>query len=98
MLYTQGTWQVKAGHADEFVRAWTEFAEWTLREVPGARWAKLLRDTTNENRFISFGPWDSAEAIAAWRALDGWKQRLASIRLLLDNVEVSTLDVAAERG
>jgi hypothetical protein len=38
------------------------------------------------------------EAITAWRALDGWKQRFARIRELLDSFEVATLDVAAERG
>jgi len=98
MPYTQGIWMVKPGRAAEFVEAWTEFAEWTMREVPGASWAKLLRDTTHEDRFVSFGPWESTEAIAAWRQLDGWKQRFASIRGLLESFDVATLEVAAERG
>ncbi len=98
MPYTSGMWKVKPGKATEFISAWTEFAEWTNREVPGASWAKLLYDTTDENHFVSFGPWQSLEAISAWRALDGWKQRFARIRELLDSFEVATLDVAAERG
>jgi len=98
MPYTQGTWKVKPGRAAEFVSAWAEFADWSMREVPGASWAKLLRDTTDENRFVSFGPWQSLDAISAWRELDGWKQRVARIRELLDGFEAATLEVAAERG
>jgi len=98
MPYTQGTWIVKPGRAIEFVNAWTEFAEWTRREAPGASWAKLLRDTTDENRFVSFGQWQSMDAINAWRGLDGWKQRFALIRELLERFDVATLEVAAERG
>lgn len=79
MPYTQGTWKVKPGRAADFVSAWTEFADWTMREVPGASWAKLLRATTDENRFVSFGPWQSLEAIDAWRVPD--ESRTAAARL-----------------
>ena len=63
---------------------------------PGAGWAKLLRDTADENRFITFGPWESTDAIGAWRALDGWKERIGRVRELLDGFEPATLDLVAD--
>ena len=76
--------------------AWTELAEWTGREVPGSSWAKLLRDSRAPNRFISFGPWETLEAIEGWRALDGWQERVRGLRDLLDGFEPSTLELIAE--
>ncbi len=95
--YTAGVWRVKPGRADEFVAAWTEFADWTAANVAGAGWVKLLRDRDDPDRFVTIGPWDSPEAIAAWRAEDGWKERVARIRDLLDGFEPSTLEVVVER-
>jgi heme-degrading monooxygenase HmoA len=96
--YTYGIWQVKPGRADEFAAAWAELAEWTTENVPGARWAKLLRDTQDENRFISFGPWESLDAIAAWRELDGFRERVGRVRELLESFEPFTLEPVVEVG
>ncbi len=98
MPYTHGIWQVKPGHADEFVSAWTEFADWTIAHAHGTGWGKLLRDADDPNRFFTFGPWESLEAIEAWRAMDGWKERVGGIRSLLDDFKPSTLEVVVERG
>lgn len=96
MPYTSGVWKVKPGHAEEFIAAWAEFAEWTKTHAPGAGSATLLRDTSDEDRFVSFGPWDSVESIVAWRALDGWKDRITKVRELLVSFEASTLTVVVE--
>jgi len=96
--YTHGIWRVKPGRAEEFVAAWTEFAEWTVEHVEGAGWGKLLRDREDDHRFISIGPWASLEAIEAWRSLDGWSERVARFRELLETFEPSTLEPVAERG
>jgi heme-degrading monooxygenase HmoA len=96
--YTQGVWQVKPGRAEEFVAAWSRFADWTLEHAAGAGWGKLLRDLDDDHRFISIGPWESLEDIEAWRALDGWKERIAEIRELLVGFEASTLEAVVERG
>ncbi|HEY6958934.1 MAG TPA: antibiotic biosynthesis monooxygenase family protein [Candidatus Limnocylindria bacterium] len=93
--YTSGVWQVKPGRADEFVEAWTEFARWTSERVPGSRRAVLVRDTADLHRFMSFGPWESEAAIAAWRDLDGFKQRVGRIRDLLERFEARTLELVA---
>jgi quinol monooxygenase YgiN len=94
--FTQGVWNVKPGLADEFVKAWTEFADWTNEHAEGAGWAKLLRDTDDENRFVSIGPWESIAAIERWRGLEGWGQRVAAIRKLLVGFQPATLEAIVE--
>ena len=96
--YTQGVWRVKPERADDFVAAWTEFAEWTVANVEGTGRGTLLRDRDDPNRFVSIGPWESLEAIDAWRELDGWKERIGRIREMLDGVETATLELVVERG
>lgn len=96
--YTQGIWNVKPGRAEEFVAAWTEFAEWTAANAPGAGRGQLLRDAANPDRFVSIGPWESSEAIAGWRALEGWRERVGRMRELLESFEPSTLELMVERG
>ena len=96
--YTQGVWRVKPGHADEFVAAWTEFAEWTSANVEGAGRGTLLRDSGDPDRFVSFGPWESEEAIERWRSSPGWGERVARMRDLLVEFEASTLELVTERG
>lgn len=53
--YTLGIWRVKPGRADEFVAAWTEFADWTTRHARGAGWGRLLRDVNDDHRFVGVG-------------------------------------------
>ena len=94
-LYTSGRWTVKPGHEDEFIAAWSEFAEWSRTNSPGASWALLLRDRQQSNVFTSLGPWESAMAVEAWRASDGFRTRIGRIRGLLDGFEAATLDPVA---
>lgn len=97
-IYTHGVWRVKDGSADEFAAAWTEFAEWSLANAPGAMWAKLLRDAEDNLRFISVGPWASIDAVETWRLLDGWGERIGQIRELLVDFTPGTLEPVVEVG
>lgn len=90
-VYTLGTWRVTAGRADEFVAAWRALAEATKRDFPDAT-AVLLRDRDDPNLFISVGPWDSVDSIAAWRASDGFQTAVSRIRTLLERFEPHTMD------
>ena len=96
--YTMGIWRVKPGGADEFVAAWSEFADWKIEHAEGTGWGKLLQDTADAHRFISIGPWESLAAIDAWRAHPGWQDRVARIRDLLEGFEPFTLEAIVERG
>ena len=75
-----------------------EFASWSLSAIEGASWAVLLQDRPQSNRFVSFGPWDSLEAMAAWRANPGFAERVAEIRPLIERLAPSTLEAVAEVG
>jgi heme-degrading monooxygenase HmoA len=96
--YTSGTWTVKPGREEEFIAAWQELADWTWREIPGTGWAKLLRDRESPNRFVSFGPWESLEAIESWRGHDGFGERVGPLRELLEAFEPRTLEQVAGVG
>jgi quinol monooxygenase YgiN len=94
--YTWGSWRVKPGREDEFVAAWQEFAAWTAAEIPGAMWATLVRDEVDPSHFLSIGPWESKDAIEAWRATDGFRERVERIRELLDGFEAMTGEAVAD--
>ena len=57
-VYSHGTWTVKDGEGDQFVEAWTTFADW-LSDQPGSGTARLTRDLENPNKYLSFAPWES---------------------------------------
>lgn len=97
-LYTSGDWYVKDGHEQAFVDAWSELAEWTIENVPGCTFAKLLRDEQDATHFVSFSPWRDEGAVEAWRAHPGFQERVGRLQQLLASFEARTLDVAAEVG
>jgi heme-degrading monooxygenase HmoA len=97
-LFTHGDWLVKPGKEGEFVDGWNEIAEWTARRVRGSGWARLLQDSSDPRRFVSFGPWESLEAIEAWRSSEGFRTRVTRLRELLDDFVPRTLELAAEVG
>jgi heme-degrading monooxygenase HmoA len=98
-VYTMGIWLVKAGREDEFVAAWQEMAEWTMREVEGAEpGGTLLRDRGQPDRFVSFGPWPDEETIAGWRNNPGFKERVGRMRDLLQDFSPAILDPVALQG
>jgi heme-degrading monooxygenase HmoA len=97
-LYTSGTWTVEPGREEEFVAAWSELAEWTSAEVPGSSWVRLLQHREKPNVFLSVGPLESAEAIAAWRESPGFQERVGHIRGMLENFEAGIFDCRVEIG
>jgi heme-degrading monooxygenase HmoA len=98
-LYTHGRWVVKEGQQERFQAAWQELADWTNAEISGAvaGEARLLQDLDDPTLFLSFGPWDSLDAILAWRADPGFKERVGHIRELLVSFEARTLSSVVQR-
>jgi len=92
--YTHTAWSVKPDLEDEFVRRWSEWAEWSHREGLDAP-ALLLRDLDSPRTFISFGPWQSVAAVRNWRALPGYNERVARLREVVDRFEPRILEVTA---
>jgi heme-degrading monooxygenase HmoA len=95
VIYTHGTWIVKPGGESEFIAAWTAFAEWTAGLYPSTH-GTLVRDRDEPRRFVSFGPWPSAEAAQEWRAHPEFQRRVGEIRDLLESFEARTLDLVVE--
>jgi heme-degrading monooxygenase HmoA len=85
--YTLGIWVVKPGFEEAFTQAWSEFARWTMSACAGAESVVLLNDNANPRRFISVGPWRSAEDIAAWRETEQFKNAVAQIQPMLESFE-----------
>jgi heme-degrading monooxygenase HmoA len=95
-IYTHSMWCVRPGLEDEFVRRWEELADWSGLQGLAAR-AKLLRDTDDPCRFVSFGPWGSIDAVRHWRGAAGFHERVARLQEVLDDFDPRTLELVSER-
>jgi heme-degrading monooxygenase HmoA len=90
-VYTVGIWIVKEGREQDFERAWEALGQWTVEEG-FATHGTLVRDRANPRRYVSFGPWGSAEHVERWRASAGYTARLDAITDLLESFEPGTYD------
>ncbi len=95
-IYTSADWRVKPGHEQEFIDTWREMAEWTESEYDQQGWAKLLEDRDNRSHFINVAEWPDDQTVQGWRATDEYKQRLAKLRDLLNDLTIRTFDLAAD--
>jgi heme-degrading monooxygenase HmoA len=82
--------------ADEFARRWADWVEWSHLQGLAAH-ARLLRDVESPDTFVSFGPWESIEAVRNWRSLAGYHERVARLQELVEHFEPRTLTLVAER-
>lgn len=94
-IYTLGIWTVKPDKEKEFIKEWTEFANWTRKNIAGSGQAHLLQDEKNPLRFISFGPWSNESTIQQWRESNEFKNFVAKVKNLCDEFEPNTLKVAS---
>jgi quinol monooxygenase YgiN len=94
-LFSSGQWLVKPGKEAEFISAWDTFAQWTVRNQPGAGSGHLVQDTANSRSFLSFGPWDSQDAIQQWRQKPEFQAFLGRARELCDDIQPRTLTLVA---
>ena len=91
-IFTYGRFEVPSENEDAFVAKWSEFATWVSTQ-PGAQTLRLARDTRSAGRFISFGQWESADAVQTWKSSDEFKQRLGQIVKLASEFEPTELVV-----
>jgi len=82
-LYTHGTWEPYPGKEEAFVEAWAQFAGWASSR-PGAGALALTRDTREPGRFVSFGAWNTSEAVRDWKGSPEFRERMARV---LEHVE-----------
>jgi heme-degrading monooxygenase HmoA len=94
--YSHTTWRVKPGSQEEFVRRWEDWVEWSQRQGLGAH-ARLLQDVESPGTYVSFGPWVSVDAVKSWRSLEGYHERVARLRDVVDSFEPRTFEVVSEQ-
>ncbi|MGZ5282744.1 MAG: putative quinol monooxygenase [Bacteroidia bacterium] len=71
--YTVGTWHVKPGKEEEFIKHWTEFASWVSEKVNDTGSGRLLQDTEDPTKFISVGTWQDDQKVQEMRSTDEFK-------------------------
>lgn len=91
-VWTHGTWTVKPGREDDFVRAWRDLARRGSSELEVAGRPTLLRDRETPNVFVSFGPWPSIEDVNRFRSSSAFRESVAAMEDLLESFEPRTLD------
>lgn len=95
VAYSSGAWTAKEGEGDAFVEAWTEFARW-LSTMPGAGTARLTRDLSEPQRYLSFAPWDTVEDMHAWKSSPEFGQRMRVVREHVAEFAPRELELIAE--
>jgi hypothetical protein len=97
-VYTSADWLIHDGRQDEFVAAWTAFVDWSLEQGSGALGGMLLQDASDPRRFISVGPWRSAEEAQAFFTDPQLQERSAVFEELAELFEPRFLTLASRRG
>ena len=77
-IFTHGRFEVAPENEQAFIDAWSEFAAWAS-ERDGAGTLRLVRDVRSPGRFVSFGQWDDADAIRAWKSSAEFKERIGRV-------------------
>jgi quinol monooxygenase YgiN len=96
VICTTGIWVVKEGREGEFSRRWEESASNLSLEFPDVTF-RLLRDSADPRRFMSFGEgWRNMEQIDEARSLPGFQDAMTSIWRLLESGDMSTLELVLE--
>jgi heme-degrading monooxygenase HmoA len=98
-IYTTGSWKPNAGKEDAFVEAWASFAAWASGR-PGAGTLRLTRDLRSVGVFLSFGSWESIDAVRAWKSAPEFRERFARVLQHVNEFEPTELELVAmaERG
>jgi len=64
--------------------------------MPGSATFRLVCDLDNRDRYMSFTPWESFEALAAWKQLPEFRERIGRVRSHCEHFEPSTLEFVVE--
>jgi heme-degrading monooxygenase HmoA len=94
-FYSTGSWLPFAGHEEPFLEAWQVFSGWAVAQPGAAGEAVLVRDLRDADRFVSFLPWESLEAIKAWKAHPEFKERMGRVQEHIDRFAPTETEVVA---
>jgi len=94
-FYSTGSWLPYAGQEEPFLEAWKVFSSWAVALPGAAGEAVLVRDLRDSDRFVSFLPWESLEAIQSWKAHPEFKQRMSLVQEHVDKFAPTETQVVA---
>jgi heme-degrading monooxygenase HmoA len=97
-VYTYADWLIHEGREDEFVQIWTEFVDWSSGETDAALGGMLLQDSSDRRRFISIGPWRTAQAAYEWFQRPDLQTRSQALREVAERFEPRFLELKVRRG
>lgn len=86
--YTSGNWLVREGQEEEFIRSWKEFAQWSAKNISGNSDYQLIAEAKNPRHFLSFGSWESPEAVNNWRQTPEFKDFVGKCKQLCEDIQV----------
>jgi heme-degrading monooxygenase HmoA len=93
--YSSGTWAVKPGQEDAFVQEWSAFVTWASG-MPGSGTFRLVRDLDQPATYMSFAPWESLEALNAWRELPEFRERIGRVRSHCEDFRPATCELVTQ--
>jgi heme-degrading monooxygenase HmoA len=93
-ICTTGRWKPGAGKEEAFVEAWAGFSAWASGR-PGVGTLFLTRDLRDADVFVSFGRWETIDAVRAWKSAPDFRERLARVLQHVDEFEPTELEVVA---
>jgi heme-degrading monooxygenase HmoA len=85
--YASGNWRVKEGSEQEFIARWRAWITASTAIVKGFDSAKLLQDSDDARRFLSFSHWDAGESRDKWKTSPEFAGGLAACRELCDDFQ-----------
>jgi heme-degrading monooxygenase HmoA len=94
-VYSSGTWKTKDGEDEQFVAAWTEFAKW-MSTMPGAGTARLTKDMDNPGHYTSFAPWESADAMHAWKSDPAFREKMGAVQAHVSEFTPHEMELVAQ--
>lgn len=89
-VWTHGTYKVKPGRGDEFVRGWRELAQHAVYEF-GVAPPTILCDRDDPNVYVTFGVWDSLETLQRFRSSPLVAERAPELDDLVESAEARLL-------
>jgi heme-degrading monooxygenase HmoA len=63
--------------------------------MTGAGRLQLVRDVRERNRFVSFGSWESIEAVREWKSSPEFRERIAHVLQHVGDFHPSELQLVA---
>jgi quinol monooxygenase YgiN len=93
-VWTHGTYRVKPGCADEFVRGWRELALNAVEDF-GVAPPTILCDRGDASLYVTLGVWDSLDTLERFRSSPLVAERASALDDLLDSAEARILKEVA---